>query len=178
MDIYLLANCSFCVSTSFGADSIPQIFRKLIAHIISPISIMFSFSNKFVSLFKHHINKKDNTKLSLSEIFKSGCAFFHYNNEFINKGIELKDNSPEEIRDLAIEVLERYEGTWKDKVEDENLKKKFWEIFYKEARLLCVPNVPSQNTEVLGNNLERMHNKTFKGFFSTKFLRENESFLK
>ena len=71
---------------------------------------------------------------------------------------------------MAIEVLERYEGTWKDKVEDENLKKKFWEIFYK--------NVSSQSTKVLGNYLERMHKNTFKGFFSAKFLRENESFLK
>ena len=170
MDIYLSANCSFCISSSTGLDQISYVFRKPIAHIVSPISIMFSFSNKFVSLFKHHINKNDNTKLSLSEIFKSGCAFFYYKNEFVNKSIELKDNSPEEIRDLAIEVLERYEGTWKNKAEDENLKKKFWEIFFK--------NVSSQSIEVLGNNLERMHKNTFKGSFSAKFLRENESFLK
>ena len=33
MDIYLGANCRFCISTSCGFDSIPYIFRKPIAYV-------------------------------------------------------------------------------------------------------------------------------------------------
>ena len=48
---------------------------------------------------------------------------FHY------LGIELIENTPEEICDVTIEMDERLNGTWKTTKEDEELQHRFWDLF-------------------------------------------------
>ena len=75
MDIYLGAKCSFCLSTGYGFDSIPYIFKRPIAIMSLPVGDLRSHSEKFLLLTKHHILKKEKRKLSLSEIFSHGVAY-------------------------------------------------------------------------------------------------------
>ena len=165
MDIYLQAKCSFCISLSSGLDQIAYVFRKPIAHIIPHQYVFFSFRPKIITLFRHYFLKREDRNLSLSEIFSHNVAFAERGKEFENKGVELKHNSPEETRDLAIEVLERFEGKWIDKPGDKELQKKFWSIF-------------SENlSKYLPNYFMRLHGDSLKGYISTKFLRENRDWL-
>ena len=39
MDVFLGAKCSFCLSTSFGFDEVPNLFRKPIIYLILPFDI-------------------------------------------------------------------------------------------------------------------------------------------
>jgi hypothetical protein len=48
---------------------------------------------------------------------------------FRNKGVDIVDNTPEEIRDLAIEMDDRLRGVWVEREEDTILQKKFWALF-------------------------------------------------
>ena len=49
-------------------------------------------------------------------------------------GITLVENTPDEIRDVVIEMEERLKGTWKTTKEDEILQRKFWSL-YKSSEL-------------------------------------------
>jgi len=166
MDIYIQAKCSFCLSLSSGLDQVSYVFRKPVAHIEPMLFNFFSFNPKHVTLFRHFFLKKENRNLSISEIFSHNLAFAKYAKEYENKGVELKHNSAEEIRDLAIEVLERYEGKWVENSKDKELKQKFWKIYMKNYRKY----VPDKH-------LLRIHNDNFNSHISAKFLRENESWL-
>jgi hypothetical protein len=76
--------------------------------------------------------------------------------------IELKENTPEEIKDLVIEMDERLNGSWNETEEDISLQKKFWSIF---------------NNNMKKFNLEKLRGK-IKSRFGAKFLRENKNWLR
>ena len=50
-------------------------------------------------------------------------------------GIEIEFNSPEEIKDVVIEMVERLEGVWKENPEDISLQKSFFKLFEKNLIL-------------------------------------------
>jgi hypothetical protein len=47
---------------------------------------------------------------------------------FEKAGVKVISNTPEEIRDLTIEVEERLNELWIPQTEDQVLQKKFWDI--------------------------------------------------
>jgi len=135
MDIYLGAKCFFAISTSTGWDAIPYIFRRPIAYVnMVPLGILFTFSPKFIAITKHHISKLDGRELAMKEIFSRNVGFCTSNYEFNDKGVKLVDNTPEEIRDLVVEMADRLEGVFQSKPEDKYLQSTFWRIFPKNAK--------------------------------------------
>jgi putative glycosyltransferase (TIGR04372 family) len=134
MDIYLGAKCEFCVSVGSGFDAIPMIFRRPIAFVnVVPLADFVTYSAKILGIAKHYHLATSNEELSLAEIFARGVGFFYSTPEHQASGIRLIDNTPEEIRDLVVEMAERLKGTWQPHAEDEALQKRFWEIFLKNA---------------------------------------------
>jgi putative glycosyltransferase (TIGR04372 family) len=164
MDIYLGAKCRFCISTAAGFDEIPTIFRKPIAytgHV--PIAVIETHNKETLILTKHHINKRNQKELTVSEIFSSNVALCFSSADFELNGIKLEDNSPKEIRDLAIEMDERLNGNWNETEEDILLQKKFWLIFKKNIKNL---------------NLKKPIHGKIKSKFGAKFLRENQNWIR
>ena len=49
--------------------------------------------------------------------------------DYESKGIKLIENTPEEIRDVVMEMTDRLNGTWQLHEDDEALQRRFWEIF-------------------------------------------------
>jgi putative glycosyltransferase (TIGR04372 family) len=88
LDIFLGANCEFCISTGLGFDEVPEIFRKpTLLMGIMPIGIYRNYNKRFMVCFKHHYSKKYKKNLSLSEIFNERLAF-----AFASKDFEKKTN--------------------------------------------------------------------------------------
>jgi putative glycosyltransferase (TIGR04372 family) len=134
MDIYLGAKCEFCVSVGSGFDAVPMIFRRPIACVnFVPLGRLDTFSTNILSITKHYHLEADNRELTLAEIFARGVGFFYLTSEYQASGIRLIENTPEEIRDLVVEMAERLEGTWQPHEVDEALQGRFWEIFPKDA---------------------------------------------
>jgi putative glycosyltransferase (TIGR04372 family) len=132
MDIYLGAKCAFCVSTGSGFDSVPMIFRRPIAFVnFVPAGEMDASCAANLNITKHHYLADGGKELSLAEIFARGAGFLYAASEYQECGIRLVENTPEEIRDLAVEMDERLKGTWRPHEDDEALQKRFWEIFPK-----------------------------------------------
>jgi len=164
MDIYLGAKCRFCISTAAGFDEIPIIFRKPIAYTgHMPIAHINTHNKETLILTKHHINKRNQKELTVSEIFSSNVALCFSSADFELNGIKLEDNSPKEIRDLAIEMDERLNGNWNETEEDILLQKKFWLIFKKNIKNL---------------NLKKPIHGKIKSKFGAKFLRENQNWIR
>lgn len=130
MDIYLGAKCSFCLSNQTGWDAIPYVFRKPICYVNTvPIGYLMTFTKNVLFISKHHWIIDQQRRLTLKEIFTHGVGFCLKTNEYESNGIHLIENNPEEIRDVAIEMVKRLNGSWQPHEVDEELQHRFREIF-------------------------------------------------
>jgi len=135
MDIYLGAKCHFFISVGTGIDAIPAIFRRPIVYVnYVPLEYALSWDKNNIIIFKKHWLDKEKRFLSFREILESGAGRFLYTNQYVDMGITLVENTPDEIRDVVIEMEERLKGTWKTTKEDEILQRKFWSL-YKSSEL-------------------------------------------
>jgi putative glycosyltransferase (TIGR04372 family) len=162
LDLYLGAKCEFCISTSSGWDAVPMIFRKpIIFAPFVPLGYLFTFSSNFHAITKHHIDIKENRELTFKEIFERGVGFCMSSDEYKNKGILLKENTPEEIRDIVIEYLDKKNGIFKSGECDELFQQLFWKHF------------PTSSLDDVGAALHGQ----IKSFFGVNFLRNNKHLL-
>tara|TARA_B100001964_G_scaffold53212_1_gene60298 strand:- start:278 stop:1603 length:1326 start_codon:yes stop_codon:yes gene_type:complete len=160
MDIYLGAKCDFCLSSGTGFDGIPYIFRKPVAYTnLVEFGCMISHHKNNLIITKSFINKKNKKKLSIADIFSSNFEQNLTADKLELNDIELKENSPEEIRDLVIEMDERLNGNWNETKEDLLLQEKFWMIWKENIKRLNL-KIP-------------MYGK-IKSRFGSKYLRENQ----
>ena len=161
MDIYLGAKCEFCITTGTGFDGVPMIFRKPLVYVnFSPLFHIHIESEFFTFIPKHHYSKKLGKKLTAKEIVNSDCFYYLNKIEFIRNDIVLEENSPEEIRDVVLEMHKKINHEEFMDDEDKNLQAKFWDIFPQE---------------------KKFNNKAFHGerrsTIGSKFLRENQWWL-
>ena len=103
-------------------------------------------------IFKKYWLIKEKRFMKINEILSSGFGRFHRTQEFKSAGVELIDNSENEIIDVNIEMKNRLEGTWVESEEDKSLQKNFWAHF--------------KNSDLHGN---------FLGKIGSKFLKEDKS---
>jgi len=136
MDIYLSSICKFIISTGHGAEApAAWCFRKPRVIVNQcPTGILQTWSNKDLLLTKHHILQHENRELMLSEIFSEGVGYCMVTQCYIDKHIKLKENTPNEICDITMEMVSRLDGSWNPESEDDFLQNKFWEIFPVDAQ--------------------------------------------
>ena len=161
MDIYLAAKCTFCISASSGFEMVPVIFRKPIVQIVVPLMDANTENKRVLVLTRHHFSKEKKRKLTLSEIALSEIAGCDRTEKFEALGVEIIENSPEEIKDVAVEAIERIEGKWENTEIDDKLQDKFRQIYHSSDYI---------------NSYRFAHGK-FKARFSTKFLKANPDWL-
>ena len=119
MSIYLGAHCEFAVSNGTGIDAIPAIFRRPICFVnYAPLEYLNTWIPNSLAIFKHY--EKDGKRMALKEVYDSKCGQFMSTPDFLDAGISLVDNTPEEIREV---VLEMADGA---KTDDQE---KFWKDF-------------------------------------------------
>lgn len=164
MDVYLGAKCEFCISTGSGWDAIPECFRRPIVFVnFVPLIRLHTYSSRIISITKRHVWKTTLEALSCSEIFKSRAGFAMSSKEYEFCGVELIENTPEEICDVVFEMVKRLSGNWKIGADDASIQQSFWDIFPKNAV-----------DELIGNPL---HGE-IRGLFGSAFLRSNPLLLK
>lgn len=164
MDVYLGAKCAFCISTATGFDTLPLIFRRPIVVVNQvPLGYLYTFRSQFIGITKHHISVQKDRELTLREIFSNGVGFALRTSDYESKGIQLIENTPEEIRDVVVEMAERLNGTWQPGPDDDALQRRFWEIYPVDAKDIY------QNRPLHGEIRSR---------FGAQFLRDNGAFLR
>jgi putative glycosyltransferase (TIGR04372 family) len=133
LDIYLLNKCKFFLGAFSGiTNSAYDLFRKPIACVnTTHIEHMWTWHPNVLHIPKKHWLRDEHRFMTFHEIFESGVGRYMYARQYEEDGIELIENTPEEIESLAIEMDERLKGTWHTTYEDEELQKRFWDVFPK-----------------------------------------------
>lgn len=133
-DIYLSAHCKFFLGDNSGILEMPTIVGTLIART----NVIPLFSGGYESLVnnpndlyipKLYRSKKDKRFLSFKEMMKIDMKVSFKTHEYEKLNIEVISNSPEDILDLANEMNDRINGTWKDTDEDQMLYQKYTKLF-------------------------------------------------
>ena len=109
---------------------------------------------------------KTKRNLNLNEIFNFDLAFSFYDESFDKKRFSLKDNTPEEIKDIVLELESKVNNKWIEIPEDKNLKEKFINIFQNHSISHEWSHLPDG----------KIHNKIL-GSYSTNFLRKNKNWI-
>ncbi len=128
-DIYLISKCHFFVGEG-GIEAVARLFRKPVVYInVIPVGFLFTWSDQFLSILKLLRNKKDGRLLSFKEMLNENIRYGVQTKMFEDQGLEVIKNSPEEIRDVVLEMEERLKGQWKTTEEQEELQSQFWGDF-------------------------------------------------
>ncbi len=130
LDIYLGAKCSFYLGDPCGFHVIPMIFRRPLAIVnMIPLEDTSTWGSDYLFIPKKLRLTRENRLLSFQEILGSGAGRFSHSQQYGQSGIEVIENTPEEISALAIEMDLRLKGEWKAREGDEELQQRFWELF-------------------------------------------------
>lgn len=155
LDIFLGAKCNFYLGDSCGFNAIPMIFRRPLAIVnMIPLEYAPTWSSKYLFIPKKLRLRKERRLLTFSEILGSEIGRFLYSQQYDQLGIEVIENTPQEITDLAVEMDQRLRGVWQADPDDEGLQKRFWALFN-----------PSEL------------NKVFLSRIGAQFLRQNRELL-
>ncbi|MFH1441036.1 MAG: TIGR04372 family glycosyltransferase [Candidatus Omnitrophota bacterium] len=129
-DMYLISRCNFYIGTSCGMDAVATFFRKqqVVLNMI-PMKIAFTWSPNYFYIFKKLWLIQDKRFLTFHEMLDSEVAGYLRAIQYKKAGIEVVDNTPEEIFDVVIEKEERMRGCWKTNDEYEELQRRFWKLF-------------------------------------------------
>tara|TARA_B100001175_G_scaffold295481_1_gene283562 strand:+ start:3911 stop:5125 length:1215 start_codon:yes stop_codon:yes gene_type:complete len=164
LDIYLLSNCYFNISSVMGLDAIPFIFRKPILYLSAiPIGHFPTSSKKFIVSTMKHYDTKVKKYLSISEIFKKGCGFLYSKNDYKKKNIKLIPYDKKEIKEYVREMLKFVNNNYKVTKEDKILNELFWNNYINNIKLFSI--------------FKLLHGK-IKSIYSTCNLRKNKQLLK
>lgn len=114
LDVVMCGMTRFFLGNSSGLAIVSSIFGvpSAIANMI-PLSA-FGLLPADITIHKLHKRKGAGDLMSFAEILGSDVGNFRYARLFGDAGIEVIENSPEEILDLVNEMLDRLEGRFEE----------------------------------------------------------------
>ena len=130
LDIWLMANCFLAISTSTGLDDVSVVFRRPILFVNHlPVGDSRTGSTKYMEAFKKMRWKETGQYLSLREQIDCGAIRFYSTNEYERLGIEIIDDTQDEIKSTVLEFEKQLDGQNNElTAKEEGLKKQFWNI--------------------------------------------------
>ena len=165
MDIVLMKDCKFYIGDTNGLLLLPMVLNCPVAlknyvPFFNPSWSALPHNTNDLVILKKYYKRDENRFLSVREMMqvdrKVACIGQRYN----KLGIEVIENSAEEILDLVMEMNARIDGEWIETSEDIELQKKFQNVVEEWAKL---------------DNLKE--NEMFSGKIGAMFLRKNPFLL-
>ena len=141
LDIFLGANCTFCVSTGSGWDDIPIIFRRPTMFV--NFLPMFSPSSHTlpITIFpKILVDKHTNDGLTLMGALSRNVTDSLFTAQYASAGVAIKDMNSDELVEAVTEMVARVEGTFIETPEQKQMQAKLKDIFSTHPKLQPTPN--------------------------------------
>ena len=111
MDVFLSARCQFFLGSPSGAYMMACVFGVPVAIANqAPLSTVLPFGKKDLGIPKLVWSNRQERILTFPEILDSQVGDMRFTKDYVEAGVELIDNTPQEIRGLALEQLERTTG--------------------------------------------------------------------
>ena len=126
MDVFLCEQARFFIGTSSGMFGVAAAFGTplVMTHFLAGQAIYY-FSSQDIFITRICQFKSDNRVLSFKEVISPPIGMFSTQFYYDKFGIEVIENTPEEIRDVVMEMLMRFNGTLKYRQGDEDLQERF-----------------------------------------------------
>jgi len=124
-DVFLSATCKFFLGTNCGLSNVASCFNVPIAWVnVAPLGTV-PWRAEDVFIPKKVRDKDSGRILSFREVIACGADSWGLQRNFDEAGMAVVENTPEEIRDVALEMNARIDGTWQESPEDALLQKRF-----------------------------------------------------
>ncbi len=137
-DVYLMARCKFMLASTSGVCVVPPIFGVPVALAnFTPLGYAtWSACDLFIPKTYHDTHGR---ALSYRRIMELGASMWIDGQQFYEAGIQVVENTAEEIAELAEEMDARLDGRWVALPEDEELQRKYRSLFPPEHRITGYP---------------------------------------
>jgi putative glycosyltransferase (TIGR04372 family) len=125
MDIFLCNQARFFLGNTSGLKIVSTISGvPCAAANMTPHDCVYGFLPADISIPKL-LQIKDGTMPRFADVFASNLCGYHHAKPFEEAGITLIENTPQQIRDLATEMLDALDGTVQRTSEDEARQEAF-----------------------------------------------------
>ena len=125
MDVFLCARCRFFLGNTSGLFVLAGIFGRPSALAnMTPLSVTYSLFPRDISIPKLLMDARGRT-VPLIDAFADEASEYHLATEFAERGLRHIDNTPQEIAELAIEMMDRLDGRIIDEPDDAELQERF-----------------------------------------------------
>ena len=130
MDIFLGAHCKFAISTPVGLDEVSRLFRRPIIYV-DFINWILQLRRGYLSIGKHYFDKNTERQLTWRQIleFEKRPDYSFEVKFYDDNAIYPEFNTPEEIRDVVLEMDDLLNIDWVETDFDRELQNQFWSIF-------------------------------------------------
>ncbi len=144
MDVFLSSQCRFFIATSSGLFSFAMAFGVPVVatNFLPGVSILYYFSRQDILIPRIFRSRKENRALSFQELLSPPISMLGAQNLYERFDLEIIDNTPEEIKEVVVEMLERFEGTLIYNNEDKSLQAKFRSMTEQCSDLYGVEKIP------------------------------------
>jgi putative glycosyltransferase (TIGR04372 family) len=128
MDVFLWAEGRFFIGTGSGPQVIPTTFGKPVAIAnFGPIATLVCGKDDIL-LPKRYWLEKEQRHLTLAERMSTEFGFRESTSALATMGVRVVDNSPEELRDLVVEMMDRLDARHVETDDEQLLQARFAEI--------------------------------------------------
>ena len=154
MDVFLWAQCRFFIGTTSGPCQIPPTFG--VPGVLTnwwPIGLRAWFRRDLL-ISKLCWDTRQQRYLTFEEVFSRPAAFSEAPDYLASQGLRLEPNTPDEIRQVTLEMLDRLDGTVQYTETDQTRHGQFEAIAGRADRSL---EHPTQGISRLGRDFLRKH---------------------
>lgn len=125
LDVLLCARARFFLGNTSGLTLVSSVFGvpSALANLV-PLSVQ-AFLPSDLGIPKLVREVRTGRILSFAELLSSPIGDFRYTRLYLDAGIEVVENTPEEIFELAVEMFDRTAGNYVATPEDEALQRRF-----------------------------------------------------
>ncbi len=130
MDVFLCASSRFLLGTSSGLSMLVSVFGVPCALTNNaPMSVTLHYAPCDLGIPKLVRSRRNGRIWTMPEVFNSPVSNYRLAHLYEQDGLDVIDNTPEEILELCREMLERVEGRWSATPDDERLQQSFKSLF-------------------------------------------------
>jgi putative glycosyltransferase (TIGR04372 family) len=131
MDIFLCARCRFFLGDTGGLNTVPRIFRRPVVTnnfiVLSPGQMLPVYPYGLIIPKKLWLREK-RQYMTFREFIPTMRADIPMIAHLDHIGVDVIENTPEEIYAVAVEMEERLKGTWQTTEQDEELQQRVWSL--------------------------------------------------
>lgn len=133
MDVYLEATCRFHFGDPSGLNELPRAMRRPVVYtnlIPMTASVMHSLAPGGIFIPKRIRDRKTGRFFAIGDIRELESRVDVYDSAAYDAlGLEVIQNTPDEILAVVAEMDDRLAGVWKDTREDDEAQSLFWTLF-------------------------------------------------